>query len=333
MASLLGRFPVDVDADEVFNALQIIIFTYGKDSRIKVRVHMPASHATDFSLSCIETHTTASTEPHRTDRIIGNVYMRCGFVDAYLKSRTDRQTDVINIDCTVGAVAGQLAAVQRVAGSIPARSNSLCDPQIVVPEIKVSVHRPASYVKYATDFSLSCIETHTTASTDPHRTDRIIGNAYMRTDDVIRNACDALGVMCTYVKIYVCKRNHDTGENTSLVKCLKKGGKSSNDFSRLGRGERECETLTYLKTTPFLLLLFELKHPVNPLGIPQLRIRHDSYWAPFVFCRSSVWFWSDGELLLLAVRRPALTVAGDKMCYATLLWMRLASSNHIHWYT
>uniref|UniRef100_A0A2H1VVJ2 SFRICE_022143 n=1 Tax=Spodoptera frugiperda TaxID=7108 RepID=A0A2H1VVJ2_SPOFR len=44
----------------------------------------------------------------------------------------------------------------------------------------VSVHRPASYASHATDFSLSCIETHTTASTDPHRTDRIIGNVYMR---------------------------------------------------------------------------------------------------------------------------------------------------------
>ncbi|KAF9798956.1 hypothetical protein SFRURICE_011595 [Spodoptera frugiperda] len=43
----------------------------------------PASHATDFSLPCIETYTTASTDPHRTDHIIINAYMRCVLMTSY----------------------------------------------------------------------------------------------------------------------------------------------------------------------------------------------------------------------------------------------------------
>ncbi|KAF9798658.1 hypothetical protein SFRURICE_006988 [Spodoptera frugiperda] len=42
-----------------------------------------ASHVTGFSLSCIETHTTASTDPHRTDRIISNAYMRSVLMTSY----------------------------------------------------------------------------------------------------------------------------------------------------------------------------------------------------------------------------------------------------------
>uniref|UniRef100_A0A2H1X0Y2 SFRICE_034740 n=1 Tax=Spodoptera frugiperda TaxID=7108 RepID=A0A2H1X0Y2_SPOFR len=63
------------------------------------------------------------------------------------------------IDRTVGAVTGQPTVLQRVADSMLTRSNSFCDPQIVVSGLGVNV----------------------------------------------------------YVKLYFCKRTHDTGENFSVV--------------------------------------------------------------------------------------------------------------------
>ncbi|KAF9813594.1 hypothetical protein SFRURICE_014972, partial [Spodoptera frugiperda] len=87
---------------------------------------------------------------------------------------------------------------------------------------------------------------------------------------------------------------------------------------------RECQTLKdHPVPSPALS-----RSPGNLLRCPQLRIGHQPYWAPSVVVwlfearakrdapYARVWLWSGGELLLLAVRRPALTVAGDRQSEA-----------------
>uniref|UniRef100_A0A2H1W414 SFRICE_020483 n=1 Tax=Spodoptera frugiperda TaxID=7108 RepID=A0A2H1W414_SPOFR len=83
--------------------------------QLKVRIHRAASceshapHATDFSLSCIETHTTASTDPHRTHRNISNAYMRCE-IDAKVRQEVDDATKQAKVEPEIG--------VEELAGDI-----------------------------------------------------------------------------------------------------------------------------------------------------------------------------------------------------------------------
>uniref|UniRef100_A0A2H1V719 SFRICE_015655 n=1 Tax=Spodoptera frugiperda TaxID=7108 RepID=A0A2H1V719_SPOFR len=173
------------------------------------------------------------------------------------------------------------------------------------------------------------LETRTTASPDSHRTDRIISNAYMRcvlmTSYVMRamRACGPLGYFFTRdVLCYVAV------DRDKLKDLLNERTQPHAFYPR--RGRQRC-SLRHVMPLYNVHPLFNICviSSINTLPDPGIEpLVRQSHLRPLDQRGSQdllndvrperdapharVWFWSGGELPLIAVLRPALTVAGDR---------------------